>query len=171
MNLRMLAEQPFFHQQKHQPNSGHVPQVLPLRKMSVTMIRDAVLGLQTRPHTAVLYDMDGSADNFDPDLSFFLMEEGAVSGGFLVQCVSHDAVTMTENTLYPVLIHAETEQSIHALLSASLQAAVAKYDMDTDVHVVLTERFYERACTHILPDRRIRNRLLISNIASLDVRN
>lgn len=165
MNLRTLAAQPFFHQQKHQPDTGHVPQVVPLRKMSVAMIRDAVSDLQARPHTATLYDMDGTADYFDPDLSFFLMEDGQVSGGFLVQCIRRDAVTMTENILYPVLLHAETEQGIRALLFASLQAAVAKYDKDTDVHVVLTDWFYERACTHILPDRRISNKILISCIA------
>lgn len=169
MDLRTLAAQPFFHQKKNHQTTGHIPQVLPLRRMSVTMIRDAVLDLQARPHTATLYDMDGLADHFDPDLSFFLLDEGVLSGGFLVQCIGRDAVTMTESSLYPVLLHAGTEQNIRALLFASLQAAAAKYDMDTDVHVVLTDRFYERACIHILPDRRIGNKLLISNRFDLNL--
>ena len=51
-------------------------------------------------------------------------------------------VRPTENILYPVLFSVKSEPEARALLLACVQAALEKYDPDTDVHIILKTKIY-----------------------------
>lgn len=166
-DLRTLSMQPFF---KRKATS--LPQVVSLRKLSATMVRDAIAALANAKGADMLYSVAGNSELFDSDLSFLIMDGNTVRAALLVQSVTRNLpeerngviVRVSEDILYPALFYAKSEPDVTALLFASLQAANEKYTPDTNVQVILTSSTYSRLLTAILPTDQIENKLLIANV-------
>lgn len=167
-DLRTISSQPYFSRK-----GANLPQVISLRRLSVTMVRDGLASLAKMKETAMLYPMNGNADALDADLSFLLLDGEKICGGLLVQCVTRAVpqlrsdvlVRPTENILYPVLFSVKSEPEARALLLACVQAALEKYDPDTDVHIILKTNIYEKLCNYILPYDRTENKILIADVS------
>lgn len=161
-DLRTLLLHPFFHR-----IGTASTRAVPFRRQSVTMIREGIAALANMRESAMLYDVNYMGDCYDPDLSCFLMDGEHVCAGLIVQCVGHDDLHGSTATLYPTLFCAGSEQEVRTLLFTAMQAACEKYDLRTDVRIVLTSGRYERLCKYILPSAHIGNKLLIANVSDL----
>ena len=167
-DLRTLSSNPFFN-----GKTAGLPQPVPLRKLTGPAVRNGIASLSKIKGTAMMYPASGHSELFDPDLSFLLFSDDKVCGGILVQCVSRDLpearqgvlVRMTANVLYPVLFCAGSLPDAQALLYASLQAANAKYDPDTDVHIIMGHDTYTKLVTAILPKNHTPSNLLMADVA------
>lgn len=170
-DLRTLARQEFF-QRKPSP-----VQILPLRRLSTSLLRDDLLALQKMKETVSLYEITGLPENVDADVSCFLTDGEQVRGGLLVQCIrrtvfdghTERTIAISEPVLYPVLFCATSMQDASTLLLSAMQAALAKYPGDTEVRIMLSTGLYQSFCNRILPkDQQFTNRLLLAKVSDYE---
>ena len=118
-------------------------------------LKAAVQMLTKGNGTKMLYPLNGEEENLDRRISAFIHGEHGICGGLLIQVVG--------DTLYPVLLSADSLEDANALIYYALMNAKEKYDGSTRVRVILSDKSLVPLMNRMIPDRMIQTTRMMAD--------